>query len=510
MKPLKRSSFVATAAAVAAVLPLLGLAQPPAAPPDSKSLPMSKVERKGKAPVSSEVLRVNLPKPVEATLDNGLDVMILEDHRVPIVSANLTVIGAGGVFDPANTPGLALATATMLREGTKTRSSKQVAEEVARLGATLNAGSGFSTDQAGIGASGLSDNLDAWFPLMVEVLTTPSFPAEELDKLKQRLKVQLKTQRAQPAFLVNERYSKAIFGSHPGSVVSFTAESIDALTPERLAQWHKERWVPQNAILAIAGDVKASELVPRLNKWLAGWTKTTLKAQAPPRPTPVSGRKIYLVDRPSSVQTTVSMGNIAIDRADPDYIPLTIMNRVVGGGSSARLFLNLREEKGYTYGVYSNLSAGRYPGPWTAGGDMRTDVTDGAMTEFLREIQRIRDEKVPAAELEDAKRSEVARFALTLEQPTAILGNAITRKIYGFPADYWDTYAAKVMAVTPDDVQRVARKYVNPDALQVAAVGDASKIRTVLQKYGPVEVYDTEGRPVASGEPATSAKEPKQ
>src|SRR6185503_4370348 len=139
---------------------------------------------------------------------------------------------------------------------------------------------------------------------------------------------------------------------------------------------------------------------------------------------------------------------------------------------------------------------------------MRTDVTDGAMTEFLREIQRIRDEKVPAPELEDAKRSLVASFALSLEQLTQLLGYAVTRKIYGFPADYWETYPAKIMAITPEDVQRVARKYVNPDALQVAAVGDASKIRAVLQKYGPVELYDTEGRPVVAA--AAPATEPKQ
>jgi predicted Zn-dependent peptidase len=244
----------------------------------------------------------------------------------------------------------------------------------------------------------------------------------------------------------------------------------------------------------VAGDVRLAELVPKLKKSFGSWARTALKESLPPAPAAVAGRKIFLVDRPGSVQTTVAMGNIAIDRRSPDYVTMVVMNRIVGGGPAARLFLNLREEKGYTYGVYSALSAGKYSGPWRAGGDMRTDVTDGAMTEFLKEIGRIRDEKVGAAELEDAKRSVVANFALSLEQPTQLLGYAVTRKLFSFPEDYWDTYPAKVMAVTADDVQRVARKYVDPGALQVAAVGDAGKIKTVLEKYGPVEVYDTQGQ----------------
>jgi predicted Zn-dependent peptidase len=174
------------------------------------------------------------------------------------------------------------------------------------------------------------------------------------------------------------------------------------------------------------------------------------------------------------------------------------MNHVLGGGPAARLFLNLREEKGYTYGVYSNFTALKYPGPWRAGADVRTEVTDGAMTEFYREFQRIRDEKVPTSELDEAKRALVASFALSLENPPELLGYAVVQKIYGFPPDYWDTYPAKIMAVTADDIQRVARKYINPDNLQVIAVGDVSKIKPVFEKYGPVEVFDGDGKKIGN------------
>jgi predicted Zn-dependent peptidase len=187
-----------------------------------------------------------------------------------------------------------------------------------------------------------------------------------------------------------------------------------------------------------------------------------------------------------------------VSRTDPDYIPMLVMNRIVGGGAAARLFINLREEKGYTYGAYSSLASQKWAAPWIASSSMRTDATEGAMTEFFHEINRIRDEKVPEADLEEDKRSVVAGFALSLESPSQVLTYALTSKLYGLPADYWDTYPAKISRVTAEEIQRVARKYVNPETLQIVAVGDAAKIRPVLEKFGPVEVYDTKGNKEAT------------
>lgn len=463
-------------------------------PGTDKGVSASKVERKNKAPVSKDILRVKLPRPVEAALDNGVSVMIMEDHRFPTVFLQLQINGAGGLYEPSDKLGLSDATASMLREGTKTRNSKKIAEDVDRLGATLNAFAGFGSTGAVISASGLSDNFDEWFGLLTDILLNPTFPSDELEKYKTRTKVQLKQQRSQPFMLAYERFNRAVYGNHPAAVVMPTEESINALTSDKLATWHQDRYVPQGAILGIAGDVDAKALIPKLKKWLADWKRTDFKEVLPPNPTPAKEKKIYLVDRPNSVQTTITMGNIAIDRLDPDYIAVNVMNRIVGGGPAARLFINLREEKGYTYGVYSSLSAGKYPGPWSASGDVRSEVTEGAMTEFLKEINRIRDEKVPEAELDECKRSLVAVFALSLEQPTQLLSYGITRKYYGLPDDYWDTYPGKLMAVTAENVQRVARKYIDPSAIQVVAVGEGSKIKGVLEKFGPVEVYDTEGK----------------
>ena len=475
------------------VLLMLGVSGSVAAQ-EEHSTDLSKVERKNRAPVSKEVLKVTLPRPVEATLSNGLTVLIMENHRLPMISVQLNISGAGPLFEPANMPGLANITAQMLRQGTRTRSSVQIAEQAALLGAEISAASGFGSSSTVLNASGLSDNFDQWFALATDVLLNPNFPADELDRLKQRMKAQLRQQRANPNFLSRERFNRAVYGSHPAAIVSATSESIDAVTPAMLAKWHQDRYAPQNAILGITGDVKAAEIVPKLERALAAWKKSDLKEILPENPKIITAKKVLLVDRPNSVQTTVVLGNIAIDRRDPDYFALTVANHILGGGTTGRLFLNLREEKGYTYGVYSNFTAVKYPGPWSAGGDVRTEVTAGAMTEFFKEFQRLREEKVSPTELDEAKRAIVASFALSLESPDELLSDAIVRKIYGFPPDYWDTYPAKVTAVSAEDIQRVARKYINPDNLQVVAVGDVSKIRAIMEKYGPVEVYDAEGK----------------
>jgi zinc protease len=468
-------------------------AQPPQ-DPGSKAIPLSKVERKNKAPVSSEILHVKIPKPVEMTLPNGLTILVLEDHRLPIVTARLTILGAGALNDPADIPGLANVTATMLKEGTQTLSSKQIAEQSDQLGAAIAAQAPWGSETATFTASGLSDNASQWIPLASDILLHPSFPEDELAKLKQRMKVQLQQQRGTAGFLLQERFNRAVYGTHPAAITSATLQALDKITPAMLAEWHSQRYLPENAILGVAGDITPAE-VTRLFSALPAWKAGAGKAALPTATQPAPARKIFVVDRPGSVQTDVEIGNIAINRMDTDYIPMVVMDRIVGGGASARLFMNLREVHGYTYGAYSQLVARRYAGPWIAQGSMRTDATGGAMTEFMNEINRIRDQAVPEKELEENKHSIVASFALTLERPTELLDYAIAIKLYNLPADYWDTYPAKIAAITSEQIQRVARKYIVPDNLQIVAVGDAAKIKPVLDKYGTVEVFDSNGQP---------------
>jgi predicted Zn-dependent peptidase len=462
--------------------------------PEQPSTPRNQVELKNKAPVSKEILKVKLPRATEATLSNGLTVLVIEDHRLPLISIQYNIGASGPIFDPPNMVGLSRITAQMMTEGTKTRSSLQISQEVERLGAALSVSSTYGSSVTTLNASGLSDNFDKWLELADDVLMNPSFPANELDRHKQQLTVALRQQRTSAEFLMSERFSRAMYGDHPAANVTTNQGTVDALTPAILAKWHDDKYAPQNTVLGISGDVKANEVVPKLEKLLAGWKKTELKEALPANPKPATARKIYLVDRPDSVQTSLIMGNIAIDRRDPDHFVMVALNQILGGGGAGRLFKNLREEKGYTYGAYSSFSATKFPGPWDAYAEVRTEVTDGALTEFIKELQRLRDQPVSDQELDDAKRAIVASFALSLESPDELMNNAWIRKIYSLPEDYWDTYPAKLMAVTASDIQRVARKYIDPQTMQIIAVGDGSKIRTILEKYGPLERYDTQGK----------------
>src|SRR6516162_2861195 len=264
------------------------------APGDSKAVSASKVERKNRAPVSKEILKVRLPKPYETKLPNGLTVLILEDHRFPLVAVDFTFQGAGALWEPADQHGLANVTAQMLREGTPSRNSKAINEEIDRLGASFFSSAPYGDEEASAGASGLSDNLDAWFPLTMDLILNSNFPADELAKLKERLKVQLIQQRQQPSFLASEQFSKAVYGSHPAATISATPESIDSLTPEKLAQWHKVRYAPQNTLLGVAGDVNPQEFVAKLRTWLANWQKTNFVSPATPATMPVKDRRVFV------------------------------------------------------------------------------------------------------------------------------------------------------------------------------------------------------------------------
>jgi len=247
-------------------------------------------------------------------------------------------------------------------------------------------------------------------------------------------------------------------------------------------------------VLGVVGDVNPTQFLAKLKDALASWKKTDLKPEETSKPAPTAEARVVLVNRPNSVQTNLLMGNVAIDRRSADYAAFVVMNEVLGAGSTARLFNNLREDKGYTYGAYSSFTAGTYPGPWRANSEVRTEVTEGAMREFFNEFKRIRDDKAPSTELEERKRSIVARFALSLESPQQLLTYAVQRKFYDLPENYWDNYPAQISAVTADDVQRVAKKYLTLDNIQVVAVGDATKIKGIMEKYGKLTVYDTDGK----------------
>jgi predicted Zn-dependent peptidase len=450
---------------------------------------------KGKAPVSNEVLRVKLPKPQEATLPSGLHLMVLEDHRLPQIAFQIIIPGAGGYFDDPATAGLASYTAQMMREGTETRNSQQISQELERMAASVNVGASVSGPNATISGSALTENFDRLFALSAEILLAPAFPPNEWELLKERARAGLIQQRANPSFLASERYSTVIYGTHPAGRVSATPATLDAITRDAMVAHHRARYVPDHAAIAFAGDITLADARRLVESRLKGWTKRGSTAPAVADPSPVGARRVYMIARPNSVQTTLMVGTQSLSRKDRDYERLLVANRVLGG-TMGRLFRHLREEKGYTYGIGSGISATNFRGDWTASTSVRSEVTEPALKDLLAEIADMRDKPIPAGELADAKRALVASFALSLESPQQVLNYYLNSWLYGLPADYWDTYPARISAVTAADAQAAAKKYWGDDRLQIVAVGDGSKLPAILEKYGPVEHYDTEGRKI--------------
>jgi zinc protease len=480
---------------VFAVTPIaLSAQQPQGAPMPSTT----QMVLKGKAPVSNEVLKVTLPKPKETTLANGLKIMVLEDHRVPQVSFELEIPGAGGFYDPADRIGLASWAASMMREGTATKTSQQISEQLETMGASLFASGGASSTNADISGSALTESFPKLMELTAEMLLHPAFAPAEWDRYKARTKPQFTQIRTNPGFLANEMFNKVVYGSHPAGRIFPSPSALDAVTVADLAAYQKSHYVPDHAVLAFAGDITLAQAKAMTEKYFADWKKSGAPPAAKPtNPGPMAPVRVYLVNRPNSVQTTLYLGTQGLTRNDPDYVPLAVANRVLGG-TMGRLFRHLREEKGYTYGIGSNISTAPYVSDWSASTNVRTDVTEPALRDLLAEIAEMRDKPVPEKELADSKRAVVAQFALSLESPQRILSYSLENWEQNLPATYWDTYPAKISAVTAEQAQAAAKKYWDPSRLQIVAVGDATKIRDILAKFGNVEVYDSEGRPVVT------------
>lgn len=486
----------AIAIAVAAASATAIRAQVPApqqAPPPSKGVVI-----KGQAPVSEDVLRVKLPRPQEATLSNGLQLMVLEDRRVPRVTVQLMIPGAGGYYDPAELPGLASVTSSMMREGTKTRSSAQLSEQLETIAASLTVSTGMSSTEATVSASCLTEHADKLFEMFADVLLNPSFPQDELDRYKQRTRASLIQQRTFPGFLVAEMFSKVMYSNHPAGRISLTTEGLDKVTPNALSEFHRTRYAPDHAALAIAGDVSLAEARKLVEGRLAAWKKAGTPKPSfsePPEQGPV---RVSFVARPNSVQTNLLVGTQAISRLDPAYDVLQVMNKVLGGGPTGRLFITLREEKSYTYGAYSGVQAPQWRGVWQASTEVRSEVTEAALRDLLAEVAKMRDQPVPDKEFRDQKRSMIGSFALSLENPQQMLNYFVTSWRYGLPADYWDKYPERITAVTQAQVQTAAKKYLDPARLHIIAVGEPTKVAEILKKFGTVDTYDTEGKRVVT------------
>lgn len=448
----------------------------------------------------------NIPQPFETTLANGLRVIIFEEKRLPIVSFRLA-FRSGDINDPQDSDGLSSAMASLLTQGTITRSSKEIAEEIERLGASLNTGA--SSDNTTIAASALSIYKTEILKLMADVLLHPSFPENELKLYKENTIKGLQFQRSQADFLADEQVARIVFGTHPYASVSPKPEDVEKLSREKLVEFHRKTLIPNNALLIVVGDVDREELLNELNALFADWKQGEVSQSTFDAPPERTERTLTIVDRAGSAQANIVLANIGIERKNPDYFPVIVMNQILGAGASSRLFMNLREEKGYTYGAYASFDSRRLAGAFEASAEVRSAVTGDALKEFFYELERIRNDKVSDEELQDAKNFLTGVFPIRAETQEGLTNLIVAQKLYDLPDDYLQTYRENVSRVTVEDVQRVAQKYVHPDKVAIVIVGDAGEVLPQAKPYAEkIEIFDTDGNSQDAAKYETAVNEP--
>jgi zinc protease len=419
-------------------------------------------------------------------------VVVVEDPKLPLVSYRLA-FHTGDAHDPADLPGLMDMLTGLLTEGTESRTSREIADEVARLGATLQAGA--NSDYTTVAASSLTIFGDQILELLADVTLRPVFPANEVELTKQNTKESLKQQRAQPSFLAGEMVARVMFGEHPYHVTAPTPEAVDAITRERLVEFHRATFIANNAVLFVAGDVKQAAVLQKVEDLFGSWQPGSVTSDNFPALPERSSRVVYLVDRPGSAQANIVISNTGITRTSPDYFPLLLMHTVLGANASSRLFMNLREDKGYTYGAYSSLDARRTAGTFRATAEVRTAVAGDSLKEFFYELNRIRDDAVGEDELADAKSYLTGVFPLRLETQEGLVDQLVQIKMFGLPENYLEVYRKRIQAVTIPEVQEVAKKYVRPGEAAIVIVGDGAQLAEQIKPYADeIEFYNTAGK----------------
>ena len=417
---------------------------------------------------------------------------MVESERLPLVSYRLA-LPTGDAHDPPALPGLADMLTHMLTEGTATRTSKQLADEVARLGATLSAGA--NSDYTTVAASSLATYGEEVLELLADVALRATFPEDELELTKQNAYQNLIAQRGQASFLANEMLARVIYGEHPYSVISPTPESLEAMTRDALAAHQRKIFVPNNAVLFVVGDVKRNDVVRHAEKLFGDWAQSEPLASQFPAPPERTARAIYLVDRPGSAQSNIVLANAAIPRTHSDFFPMLVMNTVLGANASSRVFMNLREEKGYTYGAYTSVDARRTAGSFRATAEVRSPVTGASLKEFFYEFGRIRDEDIAEKELNDAKSYLTGIFPIRLETQEGLIDQLVQIKMHGLPDDYLQTYRERVSAVSIEEARRVANTHIQPDRMAIIIVGDADALGEQIAAFAPtVERFDNTGQ----------------
>jgi predicted Zn-dependent peptidase len=443
-------------------------------------------------PRPSGAPRVDLPEPVRMRLPNGLTVMYVRQAELPVVSAVLVTRGAGSSDEPAETPGLASFTANMLDEGAGGRDALQLADALDLLGADLSTGSGSDAAQANLYV--LRQNFPAALRIMADVVVRPDFPEREVNRLRDERLTALARAKDEATTIANNAFASLVYGAqHPYGRYPNT-EATRGLDRARVSAFHASRYRPESSTLILVGDVDPAAMQPMVAEAFGTWRGqgTAGSLGEPPAPPSIARTVVYLIDKPGAAQSEIRIGHPGVPRSSPDYFPLVVMNTMLGGTFTSRLNTNLRETHGWSYGARSSFQMLRGAGPFTAQAGVQTNATDSALVEFFREINRIRTEAVTPAELDKIKNFVALRLPDQLETTQDIAGQLATLETYGLNASFYDDYVQRVMAVTAEDLSRVANTYVRPDRAVVVVVGDRQVVEQAVRaaNVGPVEIRE--------------------
>jgi zinc protease len=438
--------------------------------------------------------KISFPRYVTADLTNGLRVLIIEHHEPPIVSLRFLV--KSGSAQDGDLPGLASLTGELLTKGTTTRSALQVAEAIDYVGGQLASGSDW--DATYVSATVLTKHLDVGFSLLADVVLDPIFSEEEIERERQQRLTTLIRRKDDAGYLAEAELNSAIFDGHQyGKPQIGTERSVKALTRADFVEFHNTYFIPGNTILAVVGDISPGEVMGRIQKLFGGWQRQPELADSIRQAKDLEKVSVRVVDKPAAVQSAIRIGHVGIARKSDDFIPIVVLNTLLGGYFNSRININLREGKGYTYGAQTTFDVRKLRGPFVASADVRNAVTDSAISESLYELQRIREEPVTPEELAMVKEFLIGSFPLQIETPNQIASKVIDLELYDLPRDFYDTFNDHVEMVTAQDLLHVAQKYLHPDQVAIVVSGDSKEIAPKLQKFGPVDVMNADGEPVS-------------
>lgn len=456
------------------------------------SLDRTKVPEAGKAP------ELRVPAWTTSKLSNGAELVVSRKSGLPLVSVTINFVGGSAQFEPADKLGTASFTAQMLSEGTATRSGDDISNAQQLLGTSI--GASVQPERGSIGFRALTSKLEPALELMADLLLNPTFPDEALQRRKAQTLVSLKQGRDNPNVIAARVFPKVLYGDeHPyGRVV--TEQTVNAITRDDIVAFHRAYFQPGRAVITVVGDVEPAQVHAALEKALASWgaggSRPSFQYPAPPAG---RARTIYLVDKPKAAQSVVSIGMPGPSRDNPDYYAISVMNTILGELFQSRLNRVVREEKGYSYGVGSGFAFGRGPGAFRAGGSIHTVKTDSALVEIINQFRGVQG-AVPFTEdeIKQGKESLIQSLPGMFASVGSIASAISGIYVQDLPDTYYQEFAAKVNAVTPDDLVRVAKQYIDLDRLQIVVVGDRAVVEEPLRKtgLGPVVLLDIDGKPV--------------